>query len=153
MVIEDTSGIKNPSEAGKHSVAVRVLGPAESVPGPTISKLKDLTTAAKVSLSDSNNKRGYEMIVNGTGYNNGTTATAYVLTRMITAAEWWDTLDCEQMIIAAGMTLSDDDEVNATSPYCKMYAGLASTEHDQGAGCIICPRACRPDAPARGERL
>ena len=85
MVIDDTSGIKNPSEAGKHSVAVRVLGPTDDLPGPdAVAKEDEMVTAAKVALSDNNNKRGYEMIVDGTGYNNGTTATAYVLTRMIT---------------------------------------------------------------------
>ena len=34
---------------------------------------------AKVSLSDDDNKRGYELIVTGSGFNNGTTANAYVL--------------------------------------------------------------------------
>ena len=79
MIIEDTSGIKNPTEFGSHSAAFRVLGPADSVPGPTISKDKELLTVAKISLSDNNNTRGYEMTVTATGFNNGTSAGAYVL--------------------------------------------------------------------------
>ena len=147
MVIRNTSGIKNPSEAGKHSVAVKVIGPADAVPGPdAVAKEDELVTAAKVSLSDNNNKRGYEMTVTGSGYNDGTTATAYVLARMITAAEWWDSLDCEQMITAAGMTLSDDDAVNAASPYCKMYAGLADTEQTRVRDVLFAP-ALLADAP------
>ena len=32
MVVEDNSGIKNPTEAGTHSVLIDILGPADSVP-------------------------------------------------------------------------------------------------------------------------
>ena len=143
LVIEDTSGIKNPSESGKHSAAVRVLGPTDSLPGPTIaradasaSEMMDgniqggtgsqaakfvLLTVAKVKLDDNNNKRGYELLVTGTGYNDGTTATAYVLS-MPTAAQWWDSLDCGEMNMVAG---SMDTEGNG---YCRPYAGLGSAE-------------------------
>ena len=87
MIVEDTSGIKNPTEAGKHSADFRVLGPADSVPliGPATSGganhkgITELETKAKISLSDSNNTRGYEMIVTATGFNDKTTAGAYVL--------------------------------------------------------------------------
>ena len=41
--------------------------------------LVDLRTDAKISLSDVDNKRGYEMTVTGSGFNNGTTASVYVL--------------------------------------------------------------------------
>ena len=89
MIIEDTSGIKNPTEAGKHSADFRVLGPADSVPliGPATSGVAnhkgivELETKAKISLSDSNNTRGYEMTVTATGFNDKTTAGAYVLVR------------------------------------------------------------------------
>ena len=87
MVIEDTSGIKNPTEFGSHSADVRVLGPTDSVPliGPAGGDPKHtgiaptLSTLAKISLSDSNNTRGYEMTVTATGFNDKTTAGAYVL--------------------------------------------------------------------------
>ena len=38
-----------------------------------------LKTQAKIGLSDDDNKRGYELIVTGSGFNNGTTAAVYVL--------------------------------------------------------------------------
>ena len=138
MVIEDTSGIKNPTEAGNHSADFRVLGPTGSVPsigpagGDAAHKgIVELLTAAKVGLSDNNNKRGYELIVTGTGYNDDTTATAYVLTRMITAAEWWDSLDCPQMITAVGMTPTGVAATDADNSYCKMYAGLDAAQKDR----------------------
>ena len=146
MVIADTSGIKNPSEAGKHSAAVRVLGPADAVPGPTIARANAsaaektdgniqggtgsqaakfvLLTAAKVKLSDNNNKRGYELTVTGTGYNNDTTATAYVLAEP-TVAQWWNSLDCAEMVEVVGDRRAASEDTN---PYCKMYAGLGATE-------------------------
>ena len=34
MVVEDGSGIKNPTEAGSHSAAYAILDPTDSVPGP-----------------------------------------------------------------------------------------------------------------------
>ena len=145
LVIENTSGIKNPSEAGTHSVYFDVLGSADSIPSASNVRerndaLRDMDTAAKemtppgmanneqtvstvakVGLSAVNNKRGYEMIVTGTGYNDGTTATAYVLS-MPTAAQWWDSLDCAEMNMVAG---SMDTEGNG---YCRMYANLGATE-------------------------
>ena len=92
MVIEDNSGIKNPTEQGTHSVLIDVLGPADSI--PTASDTLDrndalratvpstehtLPTWAKISLSDVDNKRGYELTIVGSGFNDGTTASAYVL--------------------------------------------------------------------------
>ena len=90
MVVEDDSGIKNPTEAGTHSVLIDILGPADSIPSAsdTLARndtLRDagtdhtLPTWAKISLSDVDNKRGYELTITGSGFNNGTTASAYVL--------------------------------------------------------------------------
>ena len=88
MIIEDTSGIKNPTEFGSHSAAFDVLGPADSVAligpaggvdAPDPEGAVELLIVAKISLSDSNNTRGYEMTVTATGFNNGTSAGAYVL--------------------------------------------------------------------------
>ena len=47
--------------------------------GPDADSAATLPVKAKVSLSDDDNKRGYELIVTGSGFNNGTTANAYVL--------------------------------------------------------------------------
>ena len=140
MVIEDTSGISNPTEFGSHSAAFAVVAAGKGVPGPaaidsdegtnvggdTVADLQalNLMTVAKVSLDDNNNKRGFELTVTGTGYNDGTTATAYVLAKP-TAAQWWDSLDCGEMVDAVN---DPRPAVEATNPYCKMYDGLGATE-------------------------
>ena len=83
MVIQKSAGIKNPSEAGSHSTGYAILGPTDNVPsGPSGSgfmKTNELATVAKIGLSDVDNKRGYEMTVTGSGFNDGTTADVYVL--------------------------------------------------------------------------
>ena len=43
------------------------------------------------------NSRGYELTITGSAFNDGTTATAWVLGRKPTTVEWWDTLDCGEM--------------------------------------------------------
>ena len=40
---------------------------------------RTVRTVAKIGLSDVDNKRGYEMTVTGSGFNDGTTAGVYVL--------------------------------------------------------------------------
>ena len=140
MVIEDTSGIKNPSEQGKHSAAFRVLGPGVSVPGPTIAREdasaeeKDegnfevvtevvnevdtdvdkfaLPTVAKVSLSDENNARGYELLVTGSGFNDKTTATAYVMTADAAPDTCQDVVDGGSDVGSA--IVGSDDKVSVT---------------------------------------
>ena len=87
MVFQKSAGIKNPSEAGKHSVGASVLGPADDVGAPmykgdmveTKEGAGELHTVAKITLSDPDNKRGYEMTVTGSGFNNDTSAGVYVL--------------------------------------------------------------------------
>lgn len=87
MVIQKSAGIKNPSEAGKHRVGISVLGPTASIGDPmykgdmvgTRAGNGELETFAKISLSDVDNKRGYELTVAGSGFNNGATAAVYVL--------------------------------------------------------------------------
>ena len=119
MVVEDGSGIKNPTEAGSHSAAFKILLPTDSVPGPAaVNKDYELKTVAKIKLSDVNNSRGYELVVTGSGFNDGTTATAWVLGRAPTTAEWWNELNCDEMNALVG---TDAEEM--TSP-CVMYDGL-----------------------------
>ena len=67
--------------------------------------------------------RGYDLTVTGSGFNNGVTADVYVLSGNDAV---WDTLDCPQMITAVGMTPSGDEATDKASPYCKMYAELAT---------------------------
>ena len=79
LVFTKTAGIENPSEEGTHSVGYSVLGPdAEANDGPQVT-LDTVATSAKISLSDEDNDRGYELTVTGSGFNNGTSAAVHVL--------------------------------------------------------------------------
>ena len=74
LVLESDSGIKNPPEAGTHSTGYALLGPTGEIPNPPPNVLNMIATVAKITLSDVDNKRGYEMTVAGSGFNNGTSA-------------------------------------------------------------------------------
>ena len=122
VVIESDSGIKNPSESGSHSTGFALLGPSETeIPGRTSSKrmkLNDVVTVAKIGLSDVDNKRGYEMTVTGSGFNDGTTAGVHVLAHArYRMADWWETLNCDGMKAAMG---SEDDK------FCLQYDLMSS---------------------------
>ena len=113
MVVEDSSGIKNPTEQGSHSAAYAILGPTNSVPGPAaVNKDFELPTWAKISLSDVDNIRDYELTITGSGFNNGTTASAYVLQAASAPA------NCAALVadpastrIGSGLVTSDDKVV------------------------------------------
>ena len=112
LVFTEAAGIKNPSEETSNSVGYSVLGPDDDAnDGPQVQNhgsaadqpLKQLLVKAKISLSDEDNDRGYELTVTGSGFNNGTSAAAHVLhnARYHTAV-WWETLDCAGMKAALG---------------------------------------------------
>ena len=128
MVIEDDSGIKNPTEAGTHSVRIDILGPADSIPTASTTRerndeLRDtdpsteqtLMTLPKISLSDVDNIRGYELTITGSGFNDGTTASAYVLKAASAPA------DCAAIVANPAATLigsglvGSDDKVTITA--------------------------------------
>ena len=80
--------------------------------GPAaVNKDFELKTVAKIKLSDVNNSRGYELVVTGSGFNDGTTATAWVLGRAPTTAEWWNELNCYEMNAPVG---TDAEETTRT---------------------------------------
>ena len=117
LVITKAAGINNPSEAhdsnntytSGYKWSYAVLGPGASVPdAPGDKGDDDLIIRSKISLSDEDNDRGYELTVTGSGFNNGTSAAVHVLhnARYHTAV-WWETLDCAGMKAAMG---SDDDK-------------------------------------------
>ena len=114
LVFSSGAGIKNPSEAGDHSVGFSVLAPNDDAnDGPEVELLDAVSTAAKIGLSDEDNERGYELTVTGTGFNNGTTASAHVLANArYEVAKWWETLDC------AGMQAAMDSDSNK---FCLHY--------------------------------
>ena len=125
MVVTKAAGIKNPSEEGSHSIGYSVLGPTDdNNDGPQV-RLDDTRTLAKISLSDEDNSRGYELTVTGSGFNNGTSAAAHVLhNARFAVAQWWETLDCAGMKVAMGFEAGDtSDEAQA---FCFHY-GLNST--------------------------
>ena len=136
VVIQKSGGIKNPSEAGGHSTGYDVLdstddvrsgmdnGDTAAVEGFVVTDV--LPTYAKIALSDVDNSRGYEMTVTGSGFNDGTTATAWVLGRKPTTAEWWNALDCDDMNALVDPKDAVTDATMGTSP-CTMYDGLDAT--------------------------
>ena len=79
VVIEKSAGINNPTEAGTHSVGYSILTGNDADNGGPEVTLAVLSTVAKISISDADNTRGYEMTVTGSGFNNGTTADVFVL--------------------------------------------------------------------------
>jgi len=80
LVITKAAGVKNPTEAGTHSVGYKVLGPNDE-PNETdgIIQLGTVETKAKISLSDEDAGRGKEITITGSGFNNGTGAEVFVL--------------------------------------------------------------------------
>ena len=128
VVFESDSGVKNPSEvkAGGYKTGYDLLSPTGDVKTkvPTDTKLNNLLVNAKITLSDVDNSRGYELTVTGSGFNDGTTATAWVLGRAPTTAEWWNELNCDEMNALVG---TDAEEM--TSP-CVMYDGLTDAHEE-----------------------
>ena len=124
VVFQATSGIKNPSEAGTHSVGYAILGPTENVPGRGgFTTLEPLATVARISLSRTSARRGSALTVTGVGFNNGTTAGVYVLNDPGVTS---DTLDngaaeaalCQRIIAqgthVGGALVGSDDKVAVT---------------------------------------
>ena len=148
MVILPSSGIKNPPEEGKHSVFFDVLGPANPIPTANNVRMRNealrdedeandrkptphkadmrsesseqiTETLAKITLSDVDNSRGYEMTVTGIGFNDGKSASVYVLNTDGTDNMYlWGALDCSLKVAAMGgdPTLAAD-----MTSYCKPY--------------------------------
>ena len=86
LVFSKAAGIKNPTEAGTHSVGYSVLGANDEANDGPMVELDDvdmsgapLATLAKISLSDEDAGRGKEITITGSGFNNGTGAEVYVL--------------------------------------------------------------------------
>ncbi len=118
LTFSKDAGIQNPSEEGTHSAGYKVLAP-NGDPNKTdgIIQLNTVDTKSKVSLSDEDNSRGYEMTVTGSGFNNGVSAGAYVLQdapARFYAAVLWEGLDCAGMKAAVGVS----DDMNQ---YCFHY--------------------------------
>ena len=140
LVIESDSGIKNPSEAGTHSVSFDLLGSTDPIPSASNVRGRNdalraadpsteltLGTVAKITLSDVDNSRGYEMTVTGSGFNNGTTAGVYVYHTT------GDMPSCE-MIINSGTNVGDavvssDDKAEVTFEVTAPTFGPGNTNY------------------------
>ena len=103
LVIGKTAGIKNPTEQKNYKVGAQVLPlgtPTSPNSGPDdASQPATLSVRAKVTLSDDDNTRGYELTITGSGFNNGTTADAYVLQAATAPA------DCQTLVANPNSTL------------------------------------------------
>ena len=123
VVFESDSGIKNPSEqkdSGGMNVGYKtgydLLGPTGDIEGRGMFyQLNNLLVNAKISLSDVDNKRGYELTIIGSGFNDGTTASAYVLQAESAPMDAAGDADCAAIVsnpastlIGSGLVGSDD---------------------------------------------
>ena len=93
-----------------------------------------LKTLAKIGLSDVDNSRGFEQTVTGSGFNNGTTGSVYVLHipgtepgNPMRNAYLWNALDCDEMNDAIGLT-GTDRAAEMSSP-CVPYGTSLLTAH------------------------
>ena len=179
MVILGSSGIKNPSEAGNHTVAFDVLGFDDTLPSRierlmtngmersaktadgnrTIQKRQGVyvSTEAKISLSDTDGERGEELTVNGSGFNNGTTAAAYVAQRKAAryaVAQWWETLDCDKMKAAMGSGAGNEFCFHYTLNETEMTYTVASKDKaasDKVFARHLCERGIIPTGSEAGS--
>ena len=126
LVFDKAAGIKNPSEAhdsnnnyaAGYKASYAVLGPTDSVPdAPEHNTVDDLIVRAKIALSDEDNKRGYQLTVTGSGFNNGTTAGVYVLNRAPTGDD--DLAMCNDIVrngtLVGSSLVGSDDKVVVTA--------------------------------------
>ena len=123
VVFESDSGIKNPSEmknAG-YKIGYDLLGPTGDIKTkvPAATKLNNLFVLARITLSDVDNSRGYEMTVTGSGFNNGTSASVYVLHNAV--ATWWNSTNCAVMNMVGDPDdmMTDDTDGNG---FCRPWS-------------------------------
>ncbi|MDE2684574.1 MAG: hypothetical protein OXI54_10570 [Chloroflexota bacterium] len=115
LVLTKAAGIKNPTEAGTHSVGYKVLG-ANDEPNETdgIIQLGTVATVAKISLSDEEDTRGKEVTVTGTGFNNGTGAEVYVLVADTKPASCMDLVANDDKVSLGTASVGSDDKFTVT---------------------------------------
>ena len=133
IVIPKAAGIKNPGDAKNYGiegktpgfkVGYQILQGTASYDDENTMPLPNVVVKPKVSLDDENNKRDYELTITGSGFNKGSSATAYVLAGALSTEQWWDSLNCEEMAKYDPM----EREANMDNPYCAMYDDLGDDE-------------------------
>ena len=127
VVIDAGAGVTNPTEDGTHSVGYSILtGTEDDNDGPEVSGANigtdsdgivgtsTMRTLAKISLSDEDQIRGYELTVTGTGFNNGTTADVWVLSGGAEPASCADLINNAGSSKAGSALVGTDDKAVVT---------------------------------------
>ena len=134
MIVSSSAEIENPTEAKSNSTGYAIVRAGEDRGDVADVKLTDLLVKAKIGLSADDGGRGKAVTVTGSGFNNGTEATVYVLALdsmspmdgEVSDAEFWNALNCYEMNQAVGQMGDDmDDEGEG---FCQMYDDLSSSE-------------------------
>ena len=130
MVIMKAAGIRNPTEEADRKSGIAVLQGTDT-PNGGASSTQSEKIVAHTGLSDDDNGRGYELIITGSGFNDKTTGTAYLLQAASAPAT------CEALVGASGSTIigsglvGSDDKVAITTE-------VSVPTFDQGAVNHIC---------------
>ena len=139
MVVSMAAGIKNPSEAGSHSVGYSIIGGTDDRADEAEMKLTDKLTVAKISLDADDGGRGKEVTITGTGFNNGTTAEAFVLVSDT------EPMDCETLIA------NSDSESLGTAPVgSDDKFSIAFTVHQDEFDAGMVNYICAKDSESEG---
>ena len=142
MVVSKAAGIKNPSEQGSHSTGFSIIGGTADRADEAGMKLDDLPTLAKISLDADDGGRGKEVTISGSGFNNGTTAEAFVLVA--------DTkpMDCETLIANSDSESLGTAGVGSDDKFSIVFT-VHQDEFDAGMVNWICARDSESDGGNR----
>ena len=159
LTFHSNAGIKNPPEAGTHSIGYSILGPNDSVGDPEVT-LATAATAAKISLSDDDDARGKVVTVTGSGFNNGVSASVYMKnyaqsaeTADPTVGRW--TAPAASAAAAARGTLSRSGDPNAAVADAAAVTAIKRVDSTStiAAGDVMSPAETCIDIIATGTQL
>ena len=136
MVVSDAAGIKNPSEAGSHSVGYSIIGGTDDRADKAEMKLTDLPTEAMIKLSADDGGRGKEVTITGTGFNDGTTATVYLLTMENGATSG---MSCLSLLDNGDKVSLGTAEVGSDDQFSVVFT-VSNDDFDKGEVNYICAR-------------
>ena len=142
MVVSKAAGIENPSEQGSHSTGFSIIGGTDDRADEAGMKLDDLPTWAKISLDADDGGRGKEVTISGSGFNNGTTAEAFVLVA--------DTkpMDCETLIANSDSESLGTAGVGSDDKFSIVFT-VHQDEFDAGMVNWICAKDSESDGGNR----
>lgn len=81
-----------------------------------------LAPMAKISLSSAEYRRGYQLAVSGTGFNNGSLAAVHVLHTVDPYPAWWNSATCPERNDIVAQSISNPDA--AGNDYCHSWSRL-----------------------------